>query len=329
MSIIVGSKIAPFRFLLQRCENFSRQAVFPSSQSVPTATKQNILVSLLVIVGLVTATLLLFLMIEKTVYNPMIPLVFLLSCFVVTRFFGGGPGTLSALFLLTFLSNAGYFGIFPVVFQSPRFTEVMALALGAILCGCWLRLAEHKFIQLEQERISIASALIDVEQRQRRFLREVLASVTEQRLVICDGMDDLPKPLPIADTAPPLRLTSSTICHVRARIHRAGSNAGLNSAVIDELIIAGSEAALNAVVHGVDGTAETYADSATGRVQIWVRDQGNGIDASLLHRATLERGFSSSGTLGQGFPMIVSTCDRVYLLTGKTGTTVVIEGQRH
>jgi hypothetical protein len=44
-----------------------------------------------------------------------------------------------------------------------------------------------------------------------------------------------------------------------------------------------------------------------------------------LHRATLEKGYSSIGTLGHGFPLMIRCADRVYLLTGDAGTTVVIE----
>ncbi len=44
-----------------------------------------------------------------------------------------------------------------------------------------------------------------------------------------------------------------------------------------------------------------------------------------LHRATLERGYTTAGTMGHGFWMMLKTCDRIYLLTGTEGTTVVLE----
>lgn len=47
-----------------------------------------------------------------------------------------------------------------------------------------------------------------------------------------------------------------------------------------------------------------------------------------LHRATLERGYTTAGTLGHGFWMILKTCDRLYLLTGTNGTTLVMEQDR-
>jgi hypothetical protein len=47
-----------------------------------------------------------------------------------------------------------------------------------------------------------------------------------------------------------------------------------------------------------------------------------------LHRATLERGFTTAGTMGHGFWLMLKTVDRVWLLTGAAGTTVVIEQDR-
>jgi hypothetical protein len=38
----------------------------------------------------------------------------------------------------------------------------------------------------------------------------------------------------------------------------------------------------------------------------------------------LKRGYSSAGTLGHGSKLILLLADRVYLLTGPEGTTVVL-----
>ena len=81
-------------------------------------------------------------------------------------------------------------------------------------------------------------------------------------------------------------------------------------------------------VHGRGGTARLHADGETGRLQVWVRDQGAGIPEEMLHRATLERGYSTlPGSLGFGFWLMIQTADRVYLHTGEggTGTTLVLE----
>ncbi|MBC8137356.1 MAG: ATP-binding protein [Fibrella sp.] len=328
MAILVGSKFSPFRHLLQRWEGSVPRQSFTSDKSIHQGSTQNILVTPVIVASIVVFALFLFIVAEGTVYYPLVPLVSLLTCFVITRFFSCTSGTLTALISITFLCFTGYFGSFRLPTEVARFTEVVLLTFGAIVCASYLRLAENKSVRLQEERLSLSAALIAVEQRRRGFVREVLASVTDQHLFICDSEEELPSPLSLMDMEKPLPLTPSALFHVRSRIRIAGARAGLATSVIEELVIAGSEAALNAVVHGENGTAEICVDTTSGRVQVWVRDEGTGIDDTLLHRATLERGFSSAGTLGQGFSLIVSTSHRVYLLTGDTGTTVVIESDR-
>jgi anti-sigma regulatory factor (Ser/Thr protein kinase) len=83
------------------------------------------------------------------------------------------------------------------------------------------------------------------------------------------------------------------------------------------------EAAMNAVVHAGGGTGEVRA--AGGVVQVWITDHGTGISVENLPKATIERGFSTAGTMGHGFWLMLKTCDTVWLLTGPDGTTVVLQ----
>ena len=84
-----------------------------------------------------------------------------------------------------------------------------------------------------------------------------------------------------------------------------------------------SEAAMNAAVHAGGGRARIHGQS--GHMQVWIEDRGRGIDLHSLPRATLERGYTTANTLGHGFFMVLTCADRVHLLTGPAGTTVVIE----
>ena len=95
-----------------------------------------------------------------------------------------------------------------------------------------------------------------------------------------------------------------------------------------DLVIAAGEAGMNAVVHAGGGTASVFLDRASGRVQVWITDRGRGIDDADLPRATLEQGFTTAGSMGCGFPMILRTVERVSLLTGPRGTTLVLEQGR-
>lgn len=85
---------------------------------------------------------------------------------------------------------------------------------------------------------------------------------------------------------------------------------------------------MNAVVHGGGGTANVLAAPGKGVVQVWIRDGGAGIAVERMHRAVLERGWTTAGSLGHGFFMMLQTADRIYLHTQRQGTTVVIEKRR-
>ena len=45
----------------------------------------------------------------------------------------------------------------------------------------------------------------------------------------------------------------------------------------------------------------------------------------MLPQSTLERGYSSAGSLGHGFWLMLKMCDKISLLTGSEGTTVILE----
>jgi anti-sigma regulatory factor (Ser/Thr protein kinase) len=54
-------------------------------------------------------------------------------------------------------------------------------------------------------------------------------------------------------------------------------------------------------------------------------DHGPGIPALTLPDVALRRGYSTAGTLGMGYKIMISFVDKVYLATGPKGTTVAVE----
>ncbi|MBV9849945.1 MAG: PAS domain S-box protein [Armatimonadetes bacterium] len=162
--------------------------------------------------------------------------------------------------------------------------------------------------------------------RQRAFARDVLASVTEGRLILCAGEGELPAPLTHA--APPLALTATEgLSELRHAAMAAARGAGHAEDRVGDLVIAASEAGMNAIVHAGAGTANVSVGEL-GTVQVRVADRGGGITLENLPKATLARGFSTKATLGHGIKMMLETADRLYLLTGPGGTTVVLEQER-
>ena len=161
------------------------------------------------------------------------------------------------------------------------------------------------------------------EGQRRAFLREMLSSVTEGKLRLCDTSADLPDPLsPVGE---PIQLDSIRSLHsVRHLAQDAAQALGFSDLRWQHLITATSEIAMNAIQHAGGGVARVCSDGARA-VQVWVEDTGSGITIQDLPRATLERGYSGAGTLGHGFWLALQTVDCLYLLTGPDGTTVVLE----
>lgn len=176
----------------------------------------------------------------------------------------------------------------------------------------------------EQERAD-AQAMA----QQRRFLKDVLASVTQGRLWLCDSQNDLPSLFTAVAAEAPILLTPKSLKAVRTRAGAVAAQCDLPKERIEDLITAASECAMNAAVHAGGGTAKVYGDTASGSVQVWIEDAGKGIDLSHLPQATLQAGFSTGGDgIGHGFSLMIACCQRVCLLTGVNGTTVVLEQGR-
>ncbi len=63
------------------------------------------------------------------------------------------------------------------------------------------------------------------------------------------------------------------------------------------LITGAGEIAMNAVVHGSGGEARLCSLPGQ-RLQMWIEDQGSGMARGTLHRATLEKGYTTADTMG-------------------------------
>jgi PAS domain S-box-containing protein len=177
-------------------------------------------------------------------------------------------------------------------------------------------------IETENQQAHLLAELQKLTHWRENFLRDVLASVTEQHLCLCISPVDLPSALP--PCSPPVKLHASMLQAVRHNVVTVATHAGVSDERSAYLEIAVGEAILNAVVHGAGGEAQICAER-DDKVQVWVRDRGTGIGIDYLHRATLERGYTTKGSMGHGFKLMLKCSDRIYLLTDATGTTVCIE----
>lgn len=179
----------------------------------------------------------------------------------------------------------------------------------------------------DQKRIE--EALRETETREHSFLRDVLLAVTENKLRLCGSPDELPAPLPHEEANTSFPLTTPTLTYFRAHVQQIVAGLNYCEQRQSDFVTAVGEAAMNAVVHGGGGEGRVRVDRESAKVQVWVTDRGTGIDRSCLHRATLERGYTTSGSMGYGFFLMLKTTDRIYLLSTPQGTTVVLEQDRN
>lgn len=181
-------------------------------------------------------------------------------------------------------------------------------------------------LRAEQARSAAEAEQEAARLRMRAFLRDVLVGATEGKLHLCFAPDDLP-PAPDSARAPiPLSMTEG-LSELRQSVKALALELHFEDARWQDLMTAASEAGMNAVVHAHGGQARLGAN-AEGTVQVRVEDQGQGIDVERLPRATLEKGYTTAGTLGHGMKMMLQSVDRIYLLTGEGGTTLVLEQDR-
>jgi len=162
------------------------------------------------------------------------------------------------------------------------------------------------------------------EARCHTFNRDVLLAVTSGRLVLCEGDE-------IRELAGGLSVQIST-AEVAADLHgvrevvRQSVRAYLSEEKVGDLLTCVTEATTNALKYAGSASLETWI--GTDAVSVVVSDSGAGIDPSLLARATLESGFSTTNTLGMGFTLMLAMADKIALHTSDHGTQVLIRINR-
>jgi len=207
-----------------------------------------------------------------------------------------------------------------------RLTSIVGSVFGILLIGTAIvfvagYLREREDAELENNRLIQLAR--DTAIQQRIFLKDVLMSVTEGRLSLCDDEEELP--LPLGEQETKVALTSSpALRDLRQAAISAARESGFHEDRVQDLATSVSEAGMNAIIHGGGGDAVVRTDGVE-RVQVWIKDHGRGIALDSLPKSTLKRGYSSAGTLGHGFWLMLQLTDRLYLLTGAEGTTIVLE----
>lgn len=158
--------------------------------------------------------------------------------------------------------------------------------------------------------------------QQHAWLRDIMDSATGGTLRLCETTHELPRPLGPETMAVEVA-EASQLRSARQAAQRLAQDAGFDPSRSDDLLTAANEAAMNALAHA--GGATVRGHTGTDRVQIWVEDKGPGIPLDKLPISTLKQGYSTAGSAGQGWYMILNLVDAAYLWTGPQGTILVLE----
>ena len=158
------------------------------------------------------------------------------------------------------------------------------------------------------------------------LFRDVLATATEGKLRLCETAGDLPAVLALP--CDPIPLTQAGgLRELRQQAKQEAIGLGLTGERWQDFVTACQEAGMNAVVHAGGGTSRISTNDRD-TIQVRVEDRGSGIEVERLPRALLKKGYSTAGTFGHGMKMMIAAADRIWLLTGLSGTVVVLEQDR-
>lgn len=162
---------------------------------------------------------------------------------------------------------------------------------------------------------------IEAEEAKKEFYKGTIFAVTDGKLNLVT-YSEIESLLPLETINVPLSAHEDLVT-LRAVVERLSKENGIDDDRTFMLTSAVSEAAANAVKHANGGLARVAAHG--GRIQICIQDRGTGMDALVLPKATLMKGFSTKPSMGLGYSLILAVSDTVYLATEKQGTWVLME----
>lgn len=188
-------------------------------------------------------------------------------------------------------------------------------ASGAIyaVCGVSTDVTETKRAQeeLRTKDRAIRQAYVDV-----------IAAVTGNKLILMTP-DELKESLGELLTKRRRITHYRSLAQARADVSTAIEGQFPDIPGVRDFIVGVCEGLTNAIKHGGSGQYEVCR--CGGTAQVVISDEGPGVDFTTVPKATLEAGFSTQGTLGVGFTIMLEMSDRVLLSTQPGGTTLVLE----
>jgi PAS domain S-box-containing protein len=161
----------------------------------------------------------------------------------------------------------------------------------------------------------------ELEEHKLEFYQRTLQAATGGKLVVTDRER-------IERIAGPALATWEIkdvrdLSRIRSDAADAAGNSCMDESRIGKFQVCVGEATTNAIKHAEWAIASLH--SKPDSLIFVVADNGPGIEAATMPDVALTPGFSTVGTLGMGYKVILSFADKVYLATSSDGTILAFE----
>ena len=273
------------------------------------------------------------------------PVFYALATILTAYLFGPGPATL--VFLLSLVTFAYLFippghSLFPFNIGSDEWAGLAAFlvvslggSVGALLARRQVRRIRNLVRDLQTSNDALSreiaqhkraqQALVAAEENKHEFYRRTIRAATGGKLIVTDRQHIQE----ISWRAEKTWVISSAaqLCEIRHEITELAKAGEMDEARIGRFVMSVGEAATNALKHAGGGRASIHKTQDS--LIFVVSDSGPGIAALQLPDVALTEHYSTAGTLGMGYKIMIAFSDKVYLATEPEGTTVAVEMSLH
>ncbi len=180
---------------------------------------------------------------------------------------------------------------------------------------------ELRASEIRERRRRAEESLREEQEHRFEFYRRLILAATNGKLSIAD-VDEIARIAGPAVASWEIRNTDD-MARVRQDVRELAVGEGMDENRAGRFVLSIGEAVTNAIKHAGGGRASLHR--LKDGIMFVITDKGPGIAALSLPDVALRRGYSTAGTLGMGYKVMIRLCDRVYLATGPDGTTVGLE----
>lgn len=183
--------------------------------------------------------------------------------------------------------------------------------------------ARDQYVAEFSKLLELGQLRREEEIRRRQVYKDVIYAVTNGKLLLMER-EEIIKYAHEGEKIASMEISEAVdVGKARNIAEEIAKNFKLSDPRIYDLVVCVSEAVTNVIKHARIGYM--YVKKTKEKLQIWVEDEGPGIDFSQLPTFTLRKGFSTKPSLGYGFTILLELLDQLLLCTSAQGTIVVLE----